>query len=649
MIPSALKLGRAFGFIGFGLLLLVPLAFLDFLPGAAVHNLVVPKLALLRLAAAAFFVSLALRASFEPSFLRRLLKAAWPLLPLFAWQCASFVWTEYAWATTEAVADGACVTICALGAVPFFSRGHERRFAEKAFAISVVAAAIIFLYHRGLKMHYPFVNENPAGMFFAVAAAAALGRLANSIAGARHGVPLAALAFCVPLIALSVAGVFASGSTGAALSLAGGALALVIAAWRGRLVVMAAMLAPMTAFLAVVIAFPSFKAALLGPKYESTAWARVFFWRGALAMIEEKPLLGRGAGAFAPANVRCQPVESYMHKGIKSATPYSHCFYLDIAAETGVGGVAIFLGAVAFVFLKGRGAMRRMPADRWLIAGLLGAMTAALLHGGVDIVMSLPTTQIFFWLCAAAILGRAMQEGGKTAARGVWPRWAAAALCSACAVAAWAVFFGGELRREQQYSLARDEYRRGDLLSAERHFTAALDAPCPAQRLLDARLERAQVLNALALELGEPAEENRARKAAYYTAAIDEMRRVRALAPGWGNSDMNLGFVLINRGALEGNEADVAEGCALLVEHLGRNPFNIPEKDESAHENDRIFAALRRHLKDPALKRELIEILANALELVADGEVPLRVLAAAEGIRAYMEELALSPDVRDKY
>lgn len=656
------RVGRTAGFAGFIFVLLIPLAFHHEMPSFHIHNLIVPKLAALRIAAAAFLISLAFHLAFEPGLCRRLLKAAWPVLLWFAWGCASFIWSEYTWATTEACIDRACMITCALGAVLFFSRAGERKFAEIAFPICVLAVWVIFFCCPTYERHAPFVNENPAGTFFALAAIAASGALASALARISEKRRVSPLTWILslPLIILSVAAVLLkSGSSGAILGLLGGWVVMMVMAWRRRLVIIVALLIMTAAFLTAILTYAPLKDVILGPRYHSTTRTRVFFWRGALDMFGEKPPLGRGAGSFAPANVHYQPPESYMHEGIKSATPYAHCFYLQTAVETGAVGVLIFLGVVAFTFLKAGRTSAEGGAGRWFTAGLLGAMSVVLLHGAVGIVMSLPSIQIFFWLCVAAVLGRRLQAEETEARTGEIKRpalrWLIALVPSACAILIWAVLFSGEVPRELDYARGRRLFKRayahgrenGDvelLRLSDECYRRATRTPYPTRRALAARIDRARTLNALAVEPGETTE-----KARLYSEAIDQLRYVRNLSPGMANSDMNLGFVMINLGCLTDDKAAIADGCRLLVEHLKRNPFNIPEQDERFSRNRAIFRALRQHLKDPAVKRELIKTLLHALELVGRGgaDVPRGVEESAREIRKYAEELAGDPDVRN--
>ena len=660
---NGVRVGKAFGVTGFLMLMLVPLAFpYDFL-GDGIYNLVVPKMFFLRLAAAAFFISLVFRLAFEPGLVRRFLGNTWPVFAWLGWQAASFIWTDYTWATTEAVIDNACVLACLLGAVIFFTGNKAGRFGEIAFAISATIAGIVFLLaplndpsasfpahaidvfvKRVLGLagivndrHAPFVNENPGGMFFALAAIAASGRFFSTLA-AKRLVSRTGIAITTAFMLFCLACVIKSNSVGATISLTVGAVVLVVVAWRERIIILTAVMIFMLAFLGLMLAAPGLKEEMLGKKYESTTWTRVFFWRGALQMIYERPALGRGAGTFAEANVENQPVESYMHAGIKGPAQYAHNFYLETAVETGAIGLAVFLGVVVFVLHKARQAMARAEAKRWYIAGLVGAACVALAHGGVDIVMSLASTQVFFWLCAAAILGRGIKtEDSTSKTDGL--KWIAAGLLSACAVLTWAVVFKGELPREIEFVKLSNA---GDLPNYR------VNVPYETRISLFVRASKAKALSDIAFDLQESSGGEKSAEAEHlYAEAVSNLRYVQSLAPDMYNTDLNLGYALINQGKINKNNSEIAEGCRMLVRHLRRDPFNIPEKNEPNFKNEEILRALKNNLADPALKRELRDVIANALTLVSEGgeAVPPEVRYSADQLQAYIESLAHDPDL----
>jgi O-antigen ligase len=87
---------------------------------------------------------------------------------------------------------------------------------------------------------------------------------------------------------------------------------------------------------------------------------RVIYMRNALALITERPLAGYGTGAFATAYGRMVEGRSG-REGIKIHDPHNQ--YLNIAAEHGLLGLAVFLALLVTAF-------RQRPAAPYRLLGL---------------------------------------------------------------------------------------------------------------------------------------------------------------------------------------------------------------------------------------------------------------------------------------
>jgi hypothetical protein len=120
--------------------------------------------------------------------------------------------------------------------------------------------------------------------------------------------------------------------------------------------------------------------------------------------------------------------------------------------------------------------------------------------------------------------------------------------------------------------------------------------------------------------------------------SISDLRHVQALAPDMYDNDLNLGYALIDGGAFTANEGAIEEGCRFLIEHLRRNPFNIPERNEPRFANVEIMRALNQYLSDSALRREVQDIINRAQLLVDEGgkAVPEEVRASVEILEKHM-------------
>jgi O-antigen ligase len=120
---------------------------------------------------------------------------------------------------------------------------------------------------------------------------------------------------------------------------------------------------------------------------------RKLFYASAALMFDEHPLLGVGSGNFAPrfdeyANRIGLTVEDYAALGVPH---FTHMLYLELAAETGLVGLLVFLSTAAVAFLSlrqahaalvRRGDRRHAALAVGLGLGIAGYLiTSIFLHG----------------------------------------------------------------------------------------------------------------------------------------------------------------------------------------------------------------------------------------------------------------------------
>ncbi|MCX7009931.1 MAG: O-antigen ligase family protein [Kiritimatiellaeota bacterium] len=135
-------------------------------------------------------------------------------------------------------------------------------------------------------------------------------------------------------------------------------------------------------------------------------------WRDTLLMIQARPWFGHGAGGYGWA------VEAYRQhmKDSDYQALYAHNDYLQSIAEYGAIGSALVALSLCWLLWKLAGALRRVTqrTDVLLLAGLLGAWAAALIHATCDfslrIYANVATLAALTGLLAARLLGQ-----------GVWP------------------------------------------------------------------------------------------------------------------------------------------------------------------------------------------------------------------------------------
>ena len=92
----------------------------------------------------------------------------------------------------------------------------------------------------------------------------------------------------------------------------------------------------------------------------SSIGERVIYQRNALALIAERPLAGYGTGSFETAYTRLIAGRSG-REGLKVHDPHNQ--YLNIAAQHGLAGLALFLALLVAAF-------RRQCAPPWRVLGL---------------------------------------------------------------------------------------------------------------------------------------------------------------------------------------------------------------------------------------------------------------------------------------
>ena len=130
----------------------------------------------------------------------------------------------------------------------------------------------------------------------------------------------------------------------------------------------------------------------------SGAGNRYDYWRVAWRAWEGHPLLGVGAGGFAPA--------WYKHRSVAEDVNQPHSLEIQALSETGLVGLAlllVFLAGVAMGMWRMRAAARRSAITRGCLVAAAGGFTAWLVHTSFDWIHLLPGVTAVA-LCMAAVL-----------------------------------------------------------------------------------------------------------------------------------------------------------------------------------------------------------------------------------------------------
>jgi putative inorganic carbon (HCO3(-)) transporter len=106
---------------------------------------------------------------------------------------------------------------------------------------------------------------------------------------------------------------------------------------------------------------------------------RLAHWEAAWGMLEDHPLLGVGVGNYVPT------YPSYALPGWKDPLGHAHNYYLHVAAETGIAGLAAYALLVAACFWQGWLATRSLTGPAQGVAlGVLGVLGAFAVHSLFD-------------------------------------------------------------------------------------------------------------------------------------------------------------------------------------------------------------------------------------------------------------------------
>jgi putative inorganic carbon (HCO3(-)) transporter len=125
---------------------------------------------------------------------------------------------------------------------------------------------------------------------------------------------------------------------------------------------------------------------------------RFGFWKKTIVMIKDRPVFGHGINTF----------DSNWPKyrvGGKAGIYYPHNCYLQMAAETGIIGLGMFIWVMVMLFKTSISFLKKMKIeteeDRFYQAfglGILGGITGCLIHSFVDNNLYILLLATFFWV-----------------------------------------------------------------------------------------------------------------------------------------------------------------------------------------------------------------------------------------------------------
>ena len=158
----------------------------------------------------------------------------------------------------------------------------------------------------------------------------------------------------------------------------------------------------------VVLTVPeSVKSRMRNIKLSSTTvQVRFTIWKGALKMIRKKPLTGFGTGTFQ-LNFPTYRPRYYSLKSVSNNTINTHSEYLQIAANTGIIGLFLFLLIAFYVITANIKYLEKVKSENnFFFALMLGsAIIAVLIHSLWSVSMRFTSTVVFFYIYLGLFAG----------------------------------------------------------------------------------------------------------------------------------------------------------------------------------------------------------------------------------------------------
>lgn len=190
-----------------------------------------------------------------------------------------------------------------------------------------------------------------------------------------------------------------------------------------------------------------------------SAAARIEIWRGAAALVADRPLLGAGPGRFLYVFPQYEPLAHARAEGFDVRADQAHSRLVHVAAEAGLPAalawVAVFTAAVSAGIA---GVRRRSPHAFVLLSGL-----AAYLGQAAFSVHAIEVDGLG-WLLAGMLASSGFSEAlgsVPSGRRGAVVRWIGIALGSSAVVAcSW------HIRADVVYQRSVEAFERGDMRGA---------------------------------------------------------------------------------------------------------------------------------------------------------------------------------------
>ena len=132
---------------------------------------------------------------------------------------------------------------------------------------------------------------------------------------------------------------------------------------------------------------------------------RIFIWQCTLNMILDYPVTGVGVGNFKIEYPRYRSLAEREIAGGRTRIERTHNDYLQIAAETGVFGLAAFLWVIVLSLHNSRKVLRSRTGSMWkaTTVALTGGLIAILTNALFNFPLLNPSPSVYFWAIVGSL------------------------------------------------------------------------------------------------------------------------------------------------------------------------------------------------------------------------------------------------------
>ena len=142
--------------------------------------------------------------------------------------------------------------------------------------------------------------------------------------------------------------------------------------------------------------------------HQFTEPERLLYWQAALRMVQAHPLIGVGVNTF----VKAYPAYRVAGDPYAVLGPYAHNQYLQVAAELGLIGLAVFatvLVRLGLALRRGLAARSGHPFEAAVAAGVGAGLVGYLILGGLESSLFYGRGALIFWTLAGLLVAVELQ------------------------------------------------------------------------------------------------------------------------------------------------------------------------------------------------------------------------------------------------